>query len=128
MVIPTLAKVCAAFNPLTSGQTNIQNAIGARSVRQVVQLGVGVFTIAGRPDVAEAKWRPAIVPESRFQLLADDYRRGPRLTGRCGRDKRPDDPAAGSNSLQAARTAWFSVGQIILLDEASGEQPAAACS
>src|SRR5438094_418366 len=47
--IPNRTAVCATINPRGSGQddtTNIQNAIGACPLGQVVSLAAGTFTIA----------------------------------------------------------------------------------
>ena len=47
--IPNRTTVCATVNPLGSAKddtTNIQNAIAACPLGQVVQLGAGTFTIA----------------------------------------------------------------------------------
>jgi hypothetical protein len=140
--IPTRTAVCATVNPRGSAQddtTNIQNAIAACPLGLVVQLGAGAFTIAEgnfvllnrgislrgagpgvtvlqRTDGAKLNsYIPGsnpspmiIVGPQRWQIKG-----APETTLTA-------DGAAGSSSVHVASTGGFSVGQIVLLDEASG--------
>jgi hypothetical protein len=140
--IPTRTTVCATVNPLGSAKddtANIQNAIAACPPGQVVQLAAGAFTIAEgnfvllnkgitlsgagpgvtilqRTNGAQlnsytpgSKPSPMIiVGPQRWNITAGTTT---TLTA---------DAAAGSSSIDVASTAGFSVGQIVLLDEASG--------
>ncbi len=140
--IPNRTTVCATVNPLGSGKddtTNIQNAIAACPPGDVVMLGAGTFTIAEgnyvqlntgitlrgagpgktilqRTDGAQLNsYTPGANPSPIILV-------GPqRWFGSWGTTTTlTSDGAAGANSINVASTAGLSVGQIVLLDEASG--------
>lgn len=140
--IPTRTAVCATVNPRGSAQddtTNIQNAIAACPLGQVVQLGAGTFTIAEGSYILLNKGISLRGAGPGVTIL--QRTNGARLNSpNPGSNPSPmiivgpqrwwtaagttttltADAAAGSHSLQVASTAGFSVGQIVLLDEASG--------
>jgi hypothetical protein len=139
--IPHRTTVCATINPRGNDQddtVDIQNAINKCAVGQVVSLAAGTFTIseghyvalnkgitlrgAGpgvttlqRKDGATlGKYQPGSTPSPMIivgPLRWNNNNVGTALTG---------DVAAGANTVTVASTAGFSVGQIVLLDEASG--------
>ncbi len=140
--IPNRSTVCATVNPLGSAKddtTNIQNAIAACPLGQVVQLGAGAFTIVEGNYVLLNKgitlrgagpgstilqrtngatlnsYTPGSKPSPMIIV-------GPRRWGTTAgaTTTLTADAAAGSNSLDVVSTAGFSVGQVVLLDEASG--------
>ena len=138
--IPNRTTVCATVNPLGSAQddtTNIQNAIAACPLGQVVQLGVGTFTIAegnyvllnkgitlrGSGDTILQRtngatlnsYIPGSKPSPMIIVGPQQYNNSYNVTTTL-----TADGAAGSYSIDVASTAGFSVGQIVLLDEASG--------
>jgi hypothetical protein len=139
--IPNRTTVCATVSPKGGGAddtTDIQNAVNACPLGQVVSLSAGTFTIA----------------EGNYVLLSTGISlrgAGPGstiLTRTGGATLNNDNPgsnpspliilgpqrwnnnetattltadgAQGGYSVQVASTAGFSVGQIVLLDEASG--------
>ena len=139
---PTRTTVCATVNPLGSARddtTNIQNAINACPLGQVVQLGAGTFTIAEgnyvllnkgitlrgagpgstilqRTDGAQLNsYFPGSNPSPMIIVGPAEYGSGYNVTTTL-----TADGAAGSYSIDVASTYGFSVGQIVLLDEASG--------
>jgi hypothetical protein len=140
--IPTRTKVCATVNPLGSAKddtTNIQNAIAACPLGQVVQLGAGTFTIAegnyvllNKGITLRGAGPGATILQRTNGAQLNSYTPGSkpspmiiigpqRWNITAGTTTTlTADAAAGSGSLDVASTAGFSVGQIVLLDEASG--------
>ena len=140
--IPTRTTVCATVNPLGSAKddtTNIQNAVAACPLGQVVQLGAGTFTIAEGNYVLLNKGITLRGAGPGFTIL--QRTNGAKLNSYVpGSNPSPmiivgpqrwnitagttttltTDAAAGSSSIDVASTLGFSVGQIVLLDEASG--------
>jgi hypothetical protein len=148
--IPARSTVCATLTPKGGGQTDdaqIQAAINACPAGQVVVLGPGTFTLAtGVPllinkgitlrgagpnkttitknDGAKAyPTDPAfgaspgpliIVGPSQFGVDGSDN------VGVVGSTNLTADAVKGTNTVTVASTAGLSVGQIVLLDEASG--------
>jgi len=140
--IPNRTTVCATVNPLGSAQddtTNIQNAIAACPLGEVVMLGAGTFTIAEgnyvllnngitlrgagpgatilqRTDGAQLNsYNPGSNPSPMIIVGPAEYGSSYNVITTL-----TADGAAGSYSIDVASTAGFSVGQIVLLDEASG--------
>ena len=140
--IPNRTTVCATVNPLGSAKddtTNIQNAIVACPLGEVVMLGAGTFTIAEGNYLLLNKGitlRGAGPGQTILQrtngAMLNSYTPGSKPspmiivgpqrwgTSAGATTNLTADAAAGSNSLHVASTAGFSVGQIVLLDEASG--------
>jgi hypothetical protein len=141
--IPTRTTVCATVQPLGGGAddtANIQNAIGSCPVGQVVFLAAGSFTIAEGNHVqlnrgvtlrgngagstiltrtggaALNSYIPGASPSPMIIVGASQYNVNETATALTA------DGAQASTSVQVASTAGFSVGQIVLLDEASGAQ------
>ena len=139
--IPNRTTVCATVSPLGGGRddtANIQNAINACPLGQVVSLAAATFTIAEgnyvqldrgvtlrgagagstvltrtggatlNSDNPGAKPSPMILAGPQ---LYNNNQTAVALTA---------DAAQGATSIQVASTTGFSVGQIVLLDEASG--------
>jgi hypothetical protein len=137
--IPNRTRVCARVRPLGRGRddtADIQTAINNCPLGEVVLLSAGTFTIAEGNSVnlykgitlrgagagvtilqrTNGAQLGSYVPGSHPSTIitagkADSVAVTTRLTA---------DAQAGSYSLQVASTAGFSVGQIVLLDEASG--------
>jgi hypothetical protein len=139
--IPARRTVCATVNPRGSGQddtTSIQNAVNACPLGQVVSLAAGTFTIAEGHYVLLDKGITLRGAGPGVTLLqrTDGARLGSYIPGsnpspmvivgpqRYNNDETATtltaDAAQGMNSVQVASTAGFSVGQIVLMDEASG--------
>ena len=139
--IPHRTTVCATVNPLGNHQDdtkNIQNAINKCPIDQVVSLVAGTFTIAEGSYVAINKGitlrgaGPGVTTLQRTNgATLGKYQPGANpspmiIVGpvRWGSNTTPTsltaDVTAGANSVRVASTAGFSVGQIVLLDEASG--------
>jgi hypothetical protein len=139
--IPERTAVCAIVRPLGQSKddtTNIQNAINGCPFAQVVQLAAGTFTIAEGNFVLLNKGitlrgaGPGLtrltrtngatlgnyVPGSKPSpmIIAGPQRYGNNETSTA----LTADAAQGAHSVQVQSTAGFSVGQIVLLDEASG--------
>jgi hypothetical protein len=137
--IPNRATICATINPRGSGQddtANIQNGINACPAGQVVQLAAGTFTIAegstihlnkaitlrgsgptatilNRPNGAEiGSYFPGSSPSAIIVI------QGASASGSTV--PLTADAAQGSNSVQVSNASGYSVGEIVLLDEASG--------
>jgi hypothetical protein len=139
--IPARNTVCATVSPLGSGQddtTDIQNAVNACPLGQVVSLAAGTFTI---PDGKYVLVNKGISlrgagPGVTILQRTDGARPGTYIPGsnpspmiivgpqRYNNDETATaltaDAAQGMNSVQVANTAGLSVGQIVLMDEASG--------
>jgi hypothetical protein len=141
--IPNRTTVCASVNPQGSAKddtTSIQNAIVGCPPGEVVQLGAGVFTIAEgnyillnkgvtlrgagpgatilqRTNGAKLNSPSPGAKPSPIIIVGPQRWRTP---GAVTTTTLTADAAAGSKSLQVASTAGFTVGQIVLLDEASG--------
>jgi hypothetical protein len=139
--IPNRTTVCATVRPKGSGAddtTDIQNAVNACPLGQVVSLSAGTFTIAEGNYVLLNKGislrgagpsstiltrtggatlnsdNPGSNPSPMIILGPMEYSNNETATTLTG------DGAQGAYSVQVASTAGFSVGQIVLLDEASG--------
>jgi Pectate lyase superfamily protein len=139
--IPNRTTVCSTVNPLGSHRddtVNIQNAISNCPLGQVVSLAAGTFTIAEGEYVMLNKgitlrgagagvttlqrtngarlgsYQPGSKPSP--IIIVGPMRWNNNLTA----TSLIADAAAGTNSVKVASTAGFSVGQIVLLDEASG--------
>jgi hypothetical protein len=140
--IPNRTTVCATVKPIGGGSddtTNIQNAIAACPLDEVVMLGAGKFTIAEGNFVLLNKGvtlrgsgagstilqrtngatlnsdNPGSNPSPMIIVGPDEYNNGFSATTTL-----TTDGAAGSNSIVVASATGFSVGQFVLLDEASG--------
>jgi len=140
--IPNRTTVCATVNPLGSAKddtTNIQNAIAACPLGEVVMLGAGTFTIAegnyvllNKGITLRGAGSGATILQRKNGAQLNSYTPGsnpspmivvgPQRWGTTAgvTTTLTADAAAGSSSLDVASTAGFSVGQIVLLDEASG--------
>jgi hypothetical protein len=139
--IPSRTMVCATVRPLGSGQddtTNIQSAINSCPVGQAVSLGAGSFTIAEGNFVLLDKGitlrgaGPGITTLQRTNgAKIGSYQPGSkpspiiivgpqRWNNNTTSTTLTADAAAGTNSVAVANPSGFSVGQIVLLDEASG--------
>ena len=139
--IPNRTTVCATVSPLGSSKddtTNIQNAVNACPLGQVVMLAAGTFTIAEGNYVLLNKGitlrgaGPGVTTLQRTngaKLNSDLPGSNPspiiivgpmRWNNTETAAALTADAAAGANSLQVASASGFSVGQIVLLDEASG--------
>jgi hypothetical protein len=139
--IPARRTVCATIRPRGSGQDdtiNIQNAVNACPLGQVVSLAAGTFTIAegryilinkgitlrgagpgvtilGRINGARlGSYIPGPSPSPMIIVGPQRYNSDEAATALTA------DAAQGMNSVQVASTVGLSVGQIVLLDEASG--------
>jgi hypothetical protein len=139
--IPNRTTACATVSPLGSGKsdtTNIQNAVNACPLGQVVQLAAGTFTIAEGSYVALNKGitlrgaGPGITILQRTDgAKIGSYQPGSspspmiivgpqRWNNNIISTTLTADAAAGTNSVAVANPSGFSVRQIVLLDEASG--------
>jgi hypothetical protein len=139
--IPNRTTVCATVNPRGSGQddtTNIQNAISACPLGQVVSLAAGTFIIAEGSYVLLNKGitlrgaGPGVTTLQRTNgAKLGSYIPGPnpspmiivgpqRYNNNVTAIALTADAAAGTNSVQAGDSTGFAVGQVVLLDEASG--------
>lgn len=139
--IPDRTTVCATVTPLGNQQDDtisIQNAINKCPLNQVVSLSAGIFTIAegqfllinkgitlrgAGPGVTTlqrtngatlGKYQPGSKPSP--MIIVGPMRWGNNTTSTT----LTGDATAGTNTVRVASTAGFSVGQIVLLDEASG--------
>lgn len=139
--IPNWSAVCATVSPRGSGKNdtpNIQAAIKRCPIGQVVSLAAGTFTIAegdyvllnkgitlrgAGPGVTVLQrengaklgsYIPGSNPSPMVILGPMEYNNNETATALTA------DGAQGAYSVQVASTAGFSVGQIVLLDEASG--------
>ncbi|HUB13741.1 MAG TPA: hypothetical protein VMB34_17465 [Acetobacteraceae bacterium] len=139
--IPDRTTVCATIGPRGNHQddtSDIQAAINNCPLGQVVSLAPGTFTIADGNYVMLNKGitlrgaGPGITTLRRTNgATLGSYRPGStaspmiivgpmRWNNTTTATRLTADVAAGANSVQVASTAGFSVGQIVLLDEASG--------
>jgi hypothetical protein len=139
--IPNRTTVCATVSPLGGGKddtANIQKAIEACPLGQVVLLSAGAFTVgegkyvlvnkgitlrgAGpgvtilhRTDGARlGSYKPGSNPSPMIIVGPQRYNNDETATALTA------DAAQGMNSVQVTSTAGISVGQIVLMDEASG--------
>jgi len=137
--IPVRTTVCATVNPIGNGQNdtpNIQNAINNCPAGQVVSLAAGTFTIAegstiqlsravtlrgagptatilNRPNGAKVgSYFPGSSPSAVINIG------GSSASGST--TALTADVAKGSFSVQVSNVSGYSVGEIVLLDEASG--------
>jgi hypothetical protein len=139
--IPNRTTVCARVSPRGSGQddtTNIQSAVNACPLGQVVSLAAGTFTIAEGKYVLVNKGITLRGAGPGITILnrTDGARLGSYTPGSSpspmmilGPQRYKDDETAipltadaarGTDSVQVTRMAGLSVGQIVLMDEASG--------
>lgn len=139
--IPHRTKVCTTVQPLGAGRddsASIQGAIERCPPDQVVQLGPGTFTVAegkfillDRPVSVRGAGAGLTILQRRDGAKSGSYFPGPRpspliIAGPRRYDNAESSTAltgsvsAGWTSVQVASAAGFSVGQIVLLDEASG--------
>jgi len=139
--IPSRTTVCATVTPLGSDRddtTDIQNAIDSCPAGQVVSLAAGTFTIAEGNYVLINKGitlrgagpgstiltrtggatlgsdTPGSNPSPMIIIGPQQYNNNVTATLLTA------DAAQGQSAVQVASTAGFSVGQIVLMDEASG--------
>ena len=139
--IPNRTTVCATVSPLGSGKddsTNVNNAIAACPAGKVVSLAAGTFTIAegnyvlidngitlrGAGPSATILTRsggavlgsdqPGSNPSPMIILGPMEYNNNQTATTLTA------DGAAGAYSVRVASASGFSVGQIVMIDEASG--------
>ena len=139
--IPNRTTVCATVTPRGSGKddtADIQNAIDSCPAGEVVSLSAGTFMIAEGNSVLIDQGISLRGAGPGTTILT---RRGGAKLGSYQPGKNPSpmiilgperwnntttatrltaDVAHGKNSVQVASAAGFSVGQIVLLDEASG--------
>jgi len=139
--IPDRTAVCATVSPLGGGRDdtgNIQNAIEGCPLGQVVSLSAGTFTIAEGKLVLINKGITlrGAGPGVTILQRKDGARLGTYVPGkspspliilgpmRWNNNQTATtltaDGVAGAYSVQVARASGFSVGQIVLIDEASG--------
>jgi hypothetical protein len=139
--IPNRTTVCATIQPLGSGlddTADIQNAIDACPDGEVVSLAAGDFTIAEGNfvlidrDVTLRGAGPGVTILTRkngAKLGSDQPGNNPSPMIILGPERWNNNTTAtlltadvkhGGTSVQVASAAGFSVGQIVLLDEASG--------
>src|SRR5262249_48219448 len=139
--IPNRTTVCATVSPLGNHQDdtdNIQNAISKCPLGQVVSLLAGIFTIAEgnfvliNKEITLRGAGPGVTTLQRTNgATLGSYKPGSKpspmiIVGpmRWNNDTTATalttDAIPGTSSVQVANTAGFSVGQIVLLDEASG--------
>jgi hypothetical protein len=137
--IPNRTTVCATMSPLGNGQDdtgNINAAIGRCPTGEVVSLAAGTFTINEGSTIQISKpitLRGAgptlthLVRTNGAQL--GSYYPGAHqselinISGNAASGRTvalTSDAAQGSNSVQVSSAAGYSVGEIVLLDEASG--------
>lgn len=145
--IPNRTTVCATVSPLGGGKddtANIQSAIEACPLGEVVSLSAGTFTIAEGNHVLIDRgvtlrgagagtsagstiltrtggatlnsYSPGSNPSPMIILGPMQYNNSETATTLTA------DGAQGATSVQVTSAAGFSVGQIVLLDEASGAQ------
>jgi hypothetical protein len=139
--IPSRTTLCATVSPLGSGQddtADVQNAVNNCPLGQVVSLAAGTFTIAEgkyvflnkgitlrgagggvtilqRTNGAQlGSYFPGSNPSPMILAGPMEYNNNETATTLTA------DAVQGTNSVQVASAAGFSVGQIVLLDEASG--------
>jgi hypothetical protein len=139
--IPNRTTVCATVSPRGGGQddtTNIQNAVEACPVGEVVSLVAGTFTIAEGNFVqldrgvtlrGAGPGSTILTRTGGATLNSDNPGNNPTPMILAGPTRYNNnqtavaltaDAAQGATSIQVASTTGFSVGQIVLLDEASG--------
>jgi hypothetical protein len=141
--IPNRTTVCATVKPNGGGaddSTNINNAITACPSGQVVLLAPGTFTIAEGNFVLVnnsitlrgsgpgttiltrtggatlGSYTPGSNPSPMIILGPQQYNNNETATALTA------DAAQGATSVEVASSSGFSVGQIVLMDEASGAQ------
>ena len=147
---PNRTTVCKTLSPLGAGKddtANIQRAIEACPLGQVVLLSAGAFTVGeghyvllNRGVTLRGAGPCAGAATCTLMQRTDGCKPlSPTSSGACGASPTPiiivgperwnndtvstnltADAAAGSHSIQVASAAGFSVGQIVLLDELSG--------
>jgi hypothetical protein len=138
--IPNRTTQCGAtINPIGGGAddtANIQNAVNACPTGQVVRLAAGTFTIneGSTVHLNKAITLRGAGPTATFLTRINGAQPGSYVPGskqseliNIGSNGASGqsvaltaDVAAGSYSVPVASTAGFAVGQIVLLDEASG--------
>jgi hypothetical protein len=137
--IPNRTTICATVNPLGGGAddtSNINNAIAACPLGQVVSLAAGTFTIneGSIIQLNKAITLRGAGPTATFLTRTNGAQVGSyfpgskqseliRISGSSASGSTvalTADAAQGSNSVQVSSAAGYSVGEIVLLDEASG--------
>jgi hypothetical protein len=141
--IPNRTTVCATVSPLGGGKddtANIQNAVNACPLGQVVSLAAGTFiiaegkyvlvnkgitlrgagpgvTILHRTDGAGlGSYIPVSSPSPMIIVGPQRYNNDETATALTA------DAAQGMNSVQVTSTAGFSVGQIVLMERGVGRR------
>ena len=138
--IPNRTTVCATVSPLGGGQNDtahIQSAIEACPLGQVVSLSAGTFTIAegshvqlDRGVTLRGAGASSTILTRTGGATLNSYFPGnnpsPMIVLGSAGNPTPTtltaDGAQGGYSVQVSSAAGFAVGQIVLLDEASGAQ------
>ena len=138
--IPNRTTVCATVSPIGGGQddtAHIQSAVAACPLGQVVSLSAGTFTIAEGNRVQLNKGVTLRGAGAGSTILTrtggatlNSYNPGSNpspmiVLGSAGNPTPTTltaDGAQGGYSVQVSSAAGFAVGQIVLLDEASGAQ------
>ena len=137
--IPNRTTNCATISPKGSGQDDtaaINNAISSCPAGQVVQLKAGTFTIAEGSTIVLNKavtlrgaGPTATILNRPNGATVGSYFPGNtpstilRIEGNSASGNTVPltvDAAQGSNSVQVSNAAGYSIGEIVLLDEASG--------
>lgn len=137
--IPNRTVICATIGPLGGGQddtANIQSAIDACPVGQVVSLVAGTFTIneGSIIHLSRAITLRGAGPTATFLTRTNGAQLGSYMPGSNQSElirvsgsgasgstvALAADAAQGSNSVQVSNASGYSVGEIVLLDEASG--------
>jgi hypothetical protein len=137
--IPNRTTVCATVSPLGNGQDdtgNINAAISNCAAGQVVSLAAGTFTIneGSIIQLNKAITLRGAGPTATFLTRTNGATLGSyfpgsnqseliRISGSAASGSTAAltaDAAQGSNSVQVSSAAGYSVGEIVLLDEASG--------
>jgi hypothetical protein len=137
--IPNRTTVCATVSPVRNGQDdtdNINTAIGNCPAGQVVSLAAGTFTIneGSIIQLNKAITLRGAGPTATFLTRTNgaqvgSYQPGShqseiiRISGSSASGSTvalTADAAQGSNSVSVSSAAGYSVGEIVLLDEASG--------
>jgi hypothetical protein len=137
--IPNRTTVCATVRPIGSGTDdtpNIQNAVNSCPAGQVVSLTAGTFTIneGSTIQLSKAITLRGAGPTATFLTRTNGAQLGSyvpgshqseliRISGSSASGSTvalTADAAQGSNSVQVSNAAGYSVGEIVLLDEASG--------
>jgi hypothetical protein len=124
--IPTRTTVCAMLSPRGGGLDDtpqIQGAINACPIGQVVQLAAGTFNINSGPIRVNKGITLRGTGPTQTTLLAPDGTNqalvviGQQWPAHGGSTNFTSDGAKGTNSVTVASTAGLTVGQIVLIDK-----------